>query len=289
MGGCAALCTVSLWVVWILGLIKWASAERDLTRLSSSFRCSKLHFARILALLKNLTFGKNWAQHHSHFLNPHSPRGQHRFRDWLDSSLLQADATTKPAFRTPPGPLSHFHTASAREYWSLSHSSSESWHKLRSLIPCKDRRSLRLTLFILASKSPKYIHGLQSNWALFHTRLTELSPWEVVLLFAPSAYEWCEFLDSSSGPQPNETWQDCPHHSGEEHHAQSSSWCKVRKLVSTTSGASSMRTLGPVHIQGWLTTHVHCGSESWHRLRSLIPCKGRRSLRLTLFILANNP
>ena len=84
-----------------------------------------------------------------------------------------------------------------------------------------------------------------------------LSPWEVVLLFAPSAYEWCKFLDSSSGPQPNETWQDCPHHSGEKHHAQSSSWCKVRKLLSTGSGASSMRT-GPVHVQGWSTTRNFC-------------------------------
>ena len=98
-----------------------------------------------------LSLVKYWAQHHSHFLNPHSPRGQHRFRDWLDSSLLQTDATTKPDFRTPPGPLSHFHTASARQYWSLSHSSSESWHRFRSLIPCKGRRSLRLTLFILAN------------------------------------------------------------------------------------------------------------------------------------------
>ena len=54
------------------------------------------------------SIGKNWARHHSHLLNPHSPRGQHRFRDWLDSSSLQTYATTKPAFRTPPGHLATF-------------------------------------------------------------------------------------------------------------------------------------------------------------------------------------
>ena len=84
---------------------------------------------------------------------------------------------------------------------------------------------------------------------LDYTRLTASSPWKLMLFRAPSAYEWCKFLDSSSGPQPNETWQDCPHHTGEKHHAQPSSWCKVRKLISTASGASSMRT-GPVHVQG---------------------------------------
>ena len=154
-------------------------------------------------------------------------------------------------------------------------------------------------------------------WSLWSRRrdIIMTSSWLITFLdFAPSAYEWCAFLDSSKGPQPNETWQDCPHHGGEScshwtmqtkksvhERNQQRMWAYVSSAsfaLSKHSHPQRVRKDSEVFSIHLCRPHINlpkachrrdqecCSSESWHRFRSLIP-RGRRSLRLTQFIFAS--
>ena len=191
------LCTISLWVVCILGLIKRASAERDLTRLSSSWRWKFNTIKTKQSLHKpnqqpaeNVSICELSIIRTFKTLTP--TKGQQTFWGFLNSS--------RP---------STYQSAKACHHRDQELCSSESWHRFRRLIPT-GRRSLRLTQFILASISFFDHFGAEDVTSSWHHH-DIITFWD----FAPSAYEWCAFLDSSKGPQPNETWQDCPHHGGE--------------------------------------------------------------------------
>ena len=191
------LCTISLWVVCILGLIKRASAERDLTRLSSSWRWKFNTIKTKQSLHKpnqqpaeNVSICELSIIRTFKTLTP--TKGQETFWGFLNSS--------RP---------STYQSAKACHHRDQELCSSESWHRFRRLIP-RGRRSLRLTQFIFASISFFDHFGAEDVTSSWHHH-DIITFWD----FAPSAYEWCAFLDSSKGPQPNETWQDCPHHGGE--------------------------------------------------------------------------
>ena len=191
------LCTISLWVVCILGLIKRASAERDLTRLSSSWKWKFNTIKTKQSLHKpnqqpaeNVSICELSIIRTFKTLTP--TKGQETFWGFLNSS--------RP---------STYQSAKACHHRDQERCSSESWHRFRRLIP-RGRRSLRLTQFIFASISFFDHFGAEDVTSSWHHH-DIITFWD----FAPSAYEWCAFLDSSKGPQPNETWQDCPHHGSE--------------------------------------------------------------------------
>ena len=232
-----------------------------------------------------------WAQHHSHFKTLTPTKGQERFWGFLNSSL-------------PPT-------------YQSAKSMSSPWPRMLQL------RIMTQVQKPHSQGSEKFeaypIHLCQHLifWSLWSRRrdIIMTSSWLITFLdFAPSAYEWCAFLDSSKGPQPNETWQDCPHHGGES----SNHWTMQTKksvhernqqrmwaYVSSASFALSKHShpqrvrkdsegfsihLCRPHINLPKACHRRdqecCSSESWHRFRSLIP-RGRRSLRLTQFIFAS--